>query len=39
VPKRNKDGAITTLTEGAPGMPLLAPNDLIVDAPLLPKSA
>jgi gluconolactonase len=30
--KRNKDGTIVTLTEGAPGMPLLSPNDLIVDA-------
>src|SRR5262249_51887557 len=30
--KRNKDGSITTLTEGPPGVPLLAPNDLLVDA-------
>jgi gluconolactonase len=32
VTKREKDGTITTLTEGVPGSPLLAPNDLIVDA-------
>jgi len=32
ISKRGKDGTITTLTEGAPGIPLLAPNDLIVDA-------
>jgi gluconolactonase len=32
ISKRGKDGTITTLTEGAPGVPLLAPNDLIVDA-------
>ena len=32
ISKRNKDGTITTLTEGPPGAPLLAPNDLIVDA-------
>ncbi len=32
ITKRNKDGSITTLTEGPPGKPLLAPNDLIVDA-------
>jgi gluconolactonase len=29
---REKDGTITMLTNGAPGLPLLAPNDLIVDA-------
>lgn len=29
---RETDGTITMLTEGAPGSPLLAPNDLIVDA-------
>src|SRR6266446_9744746 len=32
ISKRNKDGSITTLTEGPPGVPLLAPNDLIVDS-------
>ncbi len=32
ISKRSKDGIITTLTEGPPGKPLLAPNDLIVDA-------
>src|SRR5215470_5019720 len=32
ITKRNKDGGITVLTEGPPGVPLLAPNDLIVDA-------
>ena len=32
ISKRAKDGIITTLTEGPPGVPLLAPNDLIVDA-------
>jgi gluconolactonase len=32
IAKRNKDGTITTLTEGPPGKPLLAPNDLIADA-------
>jgi gluconolactonase len=32
ITKRNRDGSITTLTEGPPGTPLLAPNDLIVDA-------
>ncbi|HMA74953.1 MAG TPA: SMP-30/gluconolactonase/LRE family protein, partial [Xanthobacteraceae bacterium] len=32
ITKRNRDGTITTLTEGPPGVPLLAPNDLIVDA-------
>jgi gluconolactonase len=31
ISKRNKDGSIATLTEGPPGAPLLAPNDLIVD--------
>src|SRR5215475_2417850 len=30
--RRGRDGAITVLTEGPPGAPLLAPNDLIVDA-------
>jgi gluconolactonase len=32
ISKRNKDGSITTVTEGPPGVPLLAPNDLLVDA-------
>jgi len=32
IAKRNRDGTIATLTEGPPGLPLLAPNDLIVDA-------
>jgi gluconolactonase len=32
ISKRNKDGSMTTLTEGPSGKPLLAPNDLIVDA-------
>jgi gluconolactonase len=32
ISKRGKDGAMTTLTEGPPGKPLLSPNDLIVDA-------
>jgi gluconolactonase len=32
ISKRSKDGKITTLTEGLPGQPLMAPNDLIVDA-------
>jgi gluconolactonase len=32
ITKRNKDGSIAMLTEGPPGAPLLAPNDLIVDA-------
>ncbi|MBV9969051.1 MAG: SMP-30/gluconolactonase/LRE family protein [Xanthobacteraceae bacterium] len=32
ISKRNKDGSMTTLTEGPAGKPLLAPNDLIVDA-------
>jgi len=32
ITKRNKDGTITTVTEGPPGAPLLAPNDLLVDS-------
>jgi gluconolactonase len=32
ITRRNKDGSIAVLTEGPPGAPLLAPNDLIVDA-------
>jgi len=32
ITERGKDGTISTLTEGIPGMPLMAPNDLIVDA-------
>jgi sugar lactone lactonase YvrE len=32
ISKRGKDGTITTLTEGAPGILLLAPNGLIMDA-------
>jgi gluconolactonase len=32
ITKREKDGTITTLTQGVPGSPLLAPNDLILDA-------
>jgi gluconolactonase len=32
ITKRNKDSGIAVLTEGPPGVPLLAPNDLIVDA-------
>jgi gluconolactonase len=32
ITKRNKDGSIAVLTEGPAGAPLLAPNDLIVDA-------
>src|SRR5262245_59977776 len=32
ISRRNKDGSITTVTEGPPGVPLLAPNDLIVDS-------
>jgi len=32
ISKRDKAGVISTLTEGPPGKPLLAPNDLIVDA-------
>jgi len=31
ITKRNRDGSIAVLTEGPPGVPLLAPNDLIVD--------
>jgi gluconolactonase len=31
ISKRSPDGQVTTLTEGAPGTPLLAPNDLIAD--------
>jgi gluconolactonase len=32
ISKRGRDGAITALTEGPEGKPLLAPNDLILDA-------
>jgi gluconolactonase len=32
ISKRGRDGAVTTLTEGLEGKPLLAPNDLILDA-------
>jgi gluconolactonase len=32
ISKRNKDGSMTTLTEGPAGKPLLSPNDLIPDA-------
>jgi gluconolactonase len=32
ISKRGRDGAVTTLTEGPEGKPLLAPNDLILDA-------
>jgi gluconolactonase len=32
ISRRGRDGAITTLTAGPEGKPLLAPNDLIVDA-------
>jgi sugar lactone lactonase YvrE len=32
ITKRNRDGSIAVLTEGPPGAPLLAPNDLIVDS-------
>ncbi len=32
ITERGKDGTIATLTAGIPGMPLMAPNDLIVDA-------
>jgi gluconolactonase len=32
ITERSKDGTVVTLTEGIPGMPLMAPNDLIVDA-------
>jgi gluconolactonase len=32
ITRREKNGAITTVTEGPPGAPLLSPNDLILDA-------
>jgi gluconolactonase len=32
ITKRGKDNVMVTLTEGPPGKPLLAPNDLIVNA-------
>jgi len=32
ITKRNKDGTLTNVTEGPPGVPLLAPNDLLVDS-------
>lgn len=32
ITRRAKDGSITVATEGVPGTPLLAPNDLIADA-------
>jgi len=32
ISKRNKDASITAMTEGPAGVPLLAPNDLIVDS-------
>jgi gluconolactonase len=32
ISKRSRDGAISTVTEGIEGRPLLAPNDLIIDA-------
>ena len=32
ISKRGRDGKVTVVTEGIPGTPLLAPNDLIVDA-------
>ena len=32
IAEQGKDGKITVLTEGAPGIALMAPNDLIVDA-------
>jgi gluconolactonase len=32
ITRRAKDGSITVATEGLPGTPLLAPNDLIADA-------
>ena len=32
ISKRSRDGTISTITEGPAGKPLLAPNDLIVDA-------
>jgi gluconolactonase len=31
ISKRSRDGTITTVTEGIPGRPFLAPNDLILD--------
>jgi gluconolactonase len=31
ITQRNKDGSITAVTEGPTGVPLLAPNDLLVD--------
>jgi gluconolactonase len=32
ISKRSRDGAVTTLTDGAAGRPFLSPNDLILDA-------
>src|SRR5262252_8902999 len=32
ISKRSRDGTVTTVTEGVEGKPLLAPNDLIIDA-------
>ena len=32
ITKRNKDGSIIAVTEGPTGVPLLAPNDLLVDS-------
>jgi gluconolactonase len=32
ITRREQNGTIATLTEGVPGHPLLAPNDLIIDA-------
>src|SRR5262249_39097624 len=32
ISKRSRDGTVTTVTEGIGGKPLLAPNDLILDA-------
>jgi gluconolactonase len=32
ISKRSRDGILTTITDGIAGKPLLAPNDLIVDA-------
>src|SRR6516165_4049923 len=32
ISKRSRDGTVTTVTEGIEGKPLLAPNDLILDA-------
>jgi gluconolactonase len=32
ITRRNRDGSVAVVTEGPPGAPLLAPNDLIVDA-------